>query len=107
VHSLLRGATLHLRALGLLSRNPRLWRYVVIPIAINLLVGATVYVALLLAGLRLVDSLTLGLPAWAASLAVLVRALLIVALLIATGFVLVRFGVVLGSPWYGRLSEEI
>jgi CysZ protein len=28
-------------------------------------------------------------------------------MLIATGFVLVRFGVVLGAPWYARLSAQL
>ena len=31
----------------------------------------------------------------------------VVGLLIAAGFVLVRFGVVLGAPWYARLSAEL
>jgi CysZ protein len=51
--------------------------------------------------------LVAGLPAWAAVLGALLRVLLIVGLLIATGFVLVRFGVVLGSPWYTKLSAEL
>jgi CysZ protein len=104
---LLRGATYLPRALRLLVGTPRLWRYVLAPIALNLVVGVTVYASLLFAGLRLVDGLVAGLPDWAAPLTLLLRALLVVALLVATGFVLVRFGVVLGSPWYGRLSEEI
>jgi CysZ protein len=47
------------------------------------------------------------LPDWAAFLGVLLRVLLIVGLLIATGFVLVRFGVVLGAPWYSQLSAQL
>jgi CysZ protein len=104
---LLRGAGCLPRALHLLAGTPRLWRYVLVPVALNLVVGLTVYATLLFAGLRLVDDLVAGLPAWAAPLSLLLRVLLVVALLVATGFVLVRFGVVLGSPWYGRLSEEI
>jgi CysZ protein len=101
------GLTYPFRALGLLSRTPRLWRYVLIPIVVNLLVGATVYAALLFAGLRWVDAFVAGLPAWAVFLAVLLRVLLIVVLLIITGFVLVRFGVVLGAPWYAQLSAQL
>jgi CysZ protein len=104
---LLRGAACLPRALRLLAGTPRLWRYVLVPVALNILIGLTVYAALLFAGLRVVDDLVAGLPAWAAPLALLLRALLVVGLLVAAGFVLVRFGVVLGSPWYGRLSEEI
>jgi CysZ protein len=33
--------------------------------------------------------------------------LLIVGLLIGTGFVLVRLGVVLGAPWYSKLSNQL
>jgi CysZ protein len=107
VPDLLGGATCLPRALRLLVGTPRLWRYVLAPIALNLVVGLTVYASLLFAGLRAVDGLVAGLPGWAAPLALLLRVLLVVALLVATGFVLVRFGVVLGSPWYGRLSAEI
>ncbi|MBD2462759.1 EI24 domain-containing protein [Oscillatoria sp. FACHB-1407] len=37
----------------------------------------------------------------------LIYAILVVLLLIATGFVLLQFGVLLGAPWYGKLSEEL
>jgi CysZ protein len=104
---LIEGAFYPFYAFGLLARTPRLWRYVLLPILVNIVVGATLYIGLLLAGLRGIDGFVAGLPAWAAALGALLRVLLIVALLIATGFVLVRFGVVLGSPWYTRLSAEL
>jgi CysZ protein len=106
VADLLRGVGCLPRALRLLAGTPRLWRYVLVPIGLNLVVGVTVYAALLVAGLRAIDDLvaSLALPG---VLALLLQAALVVVLLVATGFVLVRFGVVLGSPWYGRLSEEI
>jgi CysZ protein len=91
----------------MLFRAPRLWSYVLIPIAVNLLVGATLYAGLLLAGLRAVDAAVAGLPGWAAVFGALLRVLLVIGLLLATGFVLVRFGVVLGAPWYARLSSQI
>jgi CysZ protein len=106
VVDLLRGAGCLPRALRLLAGAPRLWRYVLVPIGLNVVVGAAVYAALLVAGLRVVDGLVVG-SALPGALAFLLRLLLVVALLVVTGFVLVRFGVVLGSPWYGRLSEEI
>jgi CysZ protein len=35
------------------------------------------------------------------------RLLLTALLLVVTGFVLLQFGVILGAPWYGKLSEEL
>jgi CysZ protein len=107
MQQLIAGALYPFYALGLLARTPRLWRYVFVPILVNVVVGATLYVGLLLAGLRAVDGFVAVLPEWAVGLGALLRVLLIVVLLIATGFVLVRFGVVLGSPWYTRLSAEL
>jgi len=101
------GLTYPFRALGVLARAPRLWQYVLVPILVNLLVGATLYAGLLFAGFRAIDAMVLGLPGWAAGLGVLLRALLVVVLLLATGFVLVQFGVVLGAPWYTKLSNEL
>ena len=94
-------------AMGVLSHTPRLWRYVLIPILVNIAIGATLYLGLLLAGLRGIDAFVGDLPGWAAVIGVLLRVLLVIALLLITGFVLVRFGVVLGSPWYAKLSEEL
>lgn len=37
----------------------------------------------------------------------LLRVVLTIVLLLLTGFVLLQFGVLLGAPWYGKLSEEI
>jgi CysZ protein len=55
------------------------------------------------------------LPAWFANipnwfaifLLWLLRLLLTLILLFLTGFVLLQFGVILGAPWYGKLSEEL
>jgi CysZ protein len=107
MHRFVSGALYPLYAAAVLARAPRLWRYVLIPMLVNLLVGVTLYAGLLFAGLRAIDGLVAGLPAWAAALGALLRLLLILGLLIATGFVLVRFGVVLGSPWYTKLSAEL
>lgn len=107
IGGLLTGAVYPFRALGLLMRTPRLWGYVAIPILLNIVVGATLYFGLLTAGMHSIDTFVADLPGWAAVLGALLRVLLIIGLLIATGFMLVRFGVVLGSPWYGRLSERL
>src|SRR5215218_62854 len=74
------GALYPIYAAGVLAKAPRLWRYVLIPILVNLLVGATLYAGLLFAGLTAIDGLVASLPAWAA---------------------------VLGSPWYTQLSAEL
>ena len=107
LYAFVAGLTYPFRALGMLRRAPQLWSYVLIPIVVNLLVGATLYAGLLFAGLRAIDAAVAGLPEWAAVFGALLRVLLIVGLLIGTGFVLVRFGVVLGSPWYAKLSSQI
>ncbi|HWQ11467.1 MAG TPA: EI24 domain-containing protein [Roseiflexaceae bacterium] len=107
MRALLEGASYPLRALAALGRAPRLWRFIVLPVVINMAVGAALYAGLLLAGLRWVEGVVAGLPAWAAPLGTLLQILLVVGLLVATGFLLVRFGVVLGSPFYSRLSEEL
>jgi len=101
------GTSYPLRALGVLSRHPALWKYIIVPVLLNVLIGATLYAGLLFAGLRSIDALIAGLPEWVTVIAWLLRALLVVALLIATGYLLVRFGVVIGSPFYSRLSERL
>ncbi|HNP74708.1 MAG TPA: EI24 domain-containing protein [Kouleothrix sp.] len=107
IQALISGFAYPLRALALLRRTPRLWRYVLVPIVVNLLVGATLYATLLFAGLRAIDGMVVGLPAWAAAFGALLRLLLLAGLLVGTAFVLVRFGVVLGAPWYARMSDQI
>jgi CysZ protein len=184
------GGLYPLRAFGLLLHQPRLRRYILIPILVNVLLGVTVYAGLLVLGLRAIDLLLTSLPVWVstishevaqdvaeiatlppiasswhlpawlmlpqwnftlpawlpsfpdwhlsfpdwhlslpswlptwtihlptwlkelpdwgiAGLIWLLRLLLIVTLLLITGFIFLQFGVLLGSPWYGKLSEEI
>lgn len=95
------------RALTIINRTPGLWRYILIPIGINILVGVTFYIGLLMAGLHAIDGLIRNMTGLEAVFAVFLQALLVVGLLILTGFLLVRFGVVLGSPWYSQLSERL
>lgn len=107
VNDFITGATYPLRALSVINRTPRLWEYIVIPLLVNLVVATLLYVGLLFAGLRAINALVAGLEGWAIVLGVVLQALLVVGLLIGLGFVLVRFGVVLGSPWYSQLSENL
>lgn len=106
--TLLAGLTYPLRALALINRTPRLWGFVIVPILVNLAVGAVLYLGLfatllgqIRAGLGGADTELGG------ALVVLLGALLAVALAVVIGFLMVRFGVVLGAPWYGQLSEEL
>ncbi|MBD1912154.1 MULTISPECIES: EI24 domain-containing protein [unclassified Leptolyngbya] len=47
-------------------------------------------------------------PDWLAiALLWVVRLVLTLVLLLVTGFILLQFGVLLGAPWYGKLSEEL
>lgn len=119
------GATYPFKALITFIKNPKLIKYIAIPIAVNIVVAIALYSGLLYFGWQIVDGveadLTLwlneliaNLPQWlslltyiASGLIAIVRFMLIVILLIATGFVLTQFGVLLGAPWYGQLSEQL
>jgi CysZ protein len=119
------GALYPLRAIALISRHRQLWGYILFPILLNLVVGVGLYIGLLQPGLTRVEDLATALdtqistwianlPAWLGWLDLtgevlgwLLQAFLVVGLLIATGLLLVQFGAILGSPWYGQLSEEL
>jgi CysZ protein len=103
----LSGVSYPFKALAILNRRSSLWGYVIVPILVNLVVGTLLYASLLVVGLQQIDAWVAGLTGAMALLGWLLRLLLIIVLLIVVGFLLVRFGVVLGSPWYGRLSEEL
>lgn len=101
------GLDYHARALVLLRATPRLWPLLWAPAALNVLVGGALYAAMLWGGWQLLDLAIAALPAWAAAAAPVARVLLGIALLLLAGLLIGRFGVVLGAPWYGKLSEEI
>jgi CysZ protein len=121
----LNGATYPLRALVTFIQNPRLIKYIAIPILVNIVVAIALYSGLLYFGWQIVDSiqgdittwlnqLIAGLPQWlsflsygTSGLIAILRLVLIIVLLIATGFLLTQFGVLLGAPWYGQLSEQL
>lgn len=122
---LLAGATYPFRVLAVFRRTPRLWSYVAVPILMNVIVGIALYAGLLFFGwdsvthlmdslTHWVDSLITSLPRWLGILDYLIigiswllRLLLVLGLLLFTGFLLVQFGVLLGAPWYGQLSEQL
>ncbi len=107
---LVAGVTYPFRAAGVLSRTPRLRGYVLIPILVNFVVSITLYLGLLIAGFHGIDTIiaNLVLPSGVAlSVYWLLRLLLGLVLFMVTGFLLVQFGVLLGAPWYGMLSEQL
>jgi len=103
------GALYPIRALGVINRNRRLWRYIGVPILVNIAAGLLLYAGLFVALRGWLERLSQDQsnPWLAGLLSALLALALFVALPIAIGWLLVRFGVVLGSPWYGQLSEEL
>jgi CysZ protein len=101
------GASYPLRALSLLGTHRELWRYVLVPVLINVLLLVVLTTALLIPGFRLIDQLMAQLPPWLALLEWLLRGLLVLTLLLVNGFLLAQFGVALGAPWYSTLSARL
>ena len=119
------GATYPFKALIAFIKKPELLKYIAIPILVNILVAIALYSGLLYFGWQIVDGvqgdittwldqLIAGLPQglefltyFASGVIIIVRFFLVVILFIATGFVLTQFGVLLGAPWYGQLSEQL
>ncbi len=104
MRSLIDGFSYPLRAIRFIVRQPVLWRYIVIPIVLNIMIGLILYTTLLWAGFQAIEAFLVGWPLW---IEWLIRGLLVIALFLGLGYILVRFGVVLGSPFYSRLSELI
>jgi CysZ protein len=71
-----------------------------------MIVGVFLYTTLFIAGFQAIEAL-IGNFAFAEVVEAVLQAILFVLLLVLIGFLLVRFGVVLGSPWYGELSERL
>lgn len=107
MRELLRGAGTVGRGGALLRAHPELRRLALVPILLNLVVAAILYVGLLLVVRRILDGVITDQGALGAALAAVVFVLVALLGLVVVGFLLVRVGVVLGSPWYGRLSEEV
>lgn len=119
------GATYPLRALGIFWRNPSLWSYMIVPIVLNLGIAIAIYSGLFFFGWGLINNFQTDfiawlnswlaqLPAWLAWLdylaigsIYLLRITLTVVALVVTGFAIAQFGVLLGAPWYGKLSEKL
>lgn len=116
IPGILMGFTYPLRALRLFQKHKSLRPYVLIPLAINILLGLGLYSFGIWWGLQLVDNWTLRLtdwlePGWLDTavqvLSPVIQGGLILLLFVVLGFVLLQFGGILGSPFYGQLSEKI
>ncbi|MGF1461465.1 MAG: EI24 domain-containing protein [Leptolyngbyaceae cyanobacterium] len=116
VPGIVMGFTYPLRALRLFLRHPSLWPYVVMPLAINIILGIALYSVGIWWGRQLIRNWTQRLmnwlePAWLDTtvqvLSPVIQGGLILLLLMLLGFLLLQFGGILGSPFYGQLSEKI
>ncbi len=119
------GAFYPLKTMQMFCKYKSLWQYLIVPIGINILVGIITYWLILEPSLNIIDSLfnnlaltienfIANLPRWLnflVSLTILfgqiVRVILVLTLLAIIGFIIDQFGSILGSPWYGKLSEKI
>lgn len=92
----------------LLTKNPRLLPYLVFPLLLNLCLGVALYGGLLLPGWGWIETVVNNVPReLEVLLETALRLLLGLLLLLATGFLIGQFGVILGAPWYGQLSEQV
>lgn len=119
------GISYPLKAVKLIFNNKTLWQYLVIPILINLIIGIASYFLLLSPSLDRLDSFTnnlllsveqtiANLPDWlsflfylSSFLTAFIKVFVLILLLIIIGFIIIQFGSLLGSPWYGKLSEQL
>jgi CysZ protein len=131
--TLIRGARYPWQAVGLILGTPSLQSYVLVPILINILIGMTVYVGLLIGSFQAITAflnqisdwipdITLALPVGLGWLEYgltglgggivlllngILQIVLVTVVLLVTGFIFLQLGVLLGSPWYSKLSEEV
>lgn len=121
----LAGVSYPFKAIKVIAENRRLWQYLIIPVLINLIIGIATYIWLLKPSLNSFDILTNNLllsveqalnnlPEWLAWLFYLtafftsfIKVTLLILLFVLIGFIITQFGGILGSPWYGKLSEQI
>lgn len=121
----LTGASYPFRTLAFLRRHPQLSSYILVPILVNTVIGAFLYVSLFSLGSQFLQEFIVSLTSWSdntianlpdwlkfldyiiSGFAWLVQFLFSLFLLVLTGFLLAQFGVLIGSPWYGKLSEKI
>ena len=114
-----------LRTFKLLRQNPQLLTYIIIPLMINIILGSLLYwefwhlsngsvEALRLYGKQWLDQVTQQIPQIIPYILPFLKGLFWLTiwfwrfiLLIFTGFLLSQVGVLMGSPWYGQISEKL
>lgn len=110
------GFSYPLRALRIIQKHRRLWPFVLMPFVINFCLGVGLYSVGLWSGLRLIDGWTAQLIEWSGPtwldtvvqvLSPVIQGVLLLLLFVVLGFVLLQFGSILGSPFYGQLSEKL
>lgn len=110
------GFSYPLRTLRLVLKQRSLLPYILMPLGINIVLGLALYTVGAWWGVQLVNGWTLQLtnwlePAWLDTavqvLAPVIKGILILVLFVVLGLVLLQFGSILGSPFYGQLSEKI
>lgn len=122
---LIRGASYPFRALRILTKHPHLLQYLAIPFGVNIIIGGLLYFFSLRWAWRTaiqgyfwinntLDQLVLKLPTWlqwldygANVVGAIAGVILVLLIFIGVGLILVQFGVILGAPWYGKLSEKL
>jgi CysZ protein len=122
---LLKGATYPFKVIALFWRSPKLLQYLILPILINSILGIVFYAGLTIFGWEKMGDLITSFSAWlnsisgnlpnwlsfltfiAIGLAFILRVILIILLFMIMGFVFLQLGVIIGAPWYGKLSEAL
>jgi CysZ protein len=122
---LLTGASYPFQTLALFWRSPSLLPYIIIPLLLNIGLGIFLYWQLFSWEQNTIEIILINsrdqwqiiynqLPTWLQGIEILIQVLfwvvklfLQLATLILTGFILAQIGVLLGAPWYGRLSEKL
>lgn len=122
---LIAGLTYPAKAIIFFWRYPFLWGYIIPPILLNFLIAIAIYSSLFLFAweplkssqgdlIAWIDQIVLDLPYWLNFLSYIfvlllnfLQVMLFVGVFVITGVAIAQFGVLLGAPWYGKLSEQI
>lgn len=122
---LIRGASYPFRAVKMFAQYPKLLQYLAIPLGLNIVIGIILYTFSLrwawrtaTQGYLWINATLTGLinrlPNWlqwldygATVLGGILGTMFVIVIFIFVGLILVQFGVILGAPWYGKLSEQL
>ncbi|WP_129628651.1 EI24 domain-containing protein [Candidatus Oscillochloris fontis] len=104
---LLNGLLYPWRAFHLIRQHRELWGFVLVPILLNVVVGILLYTWLYMVGLNQIEQFGVNGSNLAAILTTLAKVVYLIGLAIGVGWLMVRFGVVLGAPWYGQLAGRL